>query len=117
MMAPRFANSRVVWSFSGVNGVTNAGGESSFTCYAPDMVPSILSLDASWGFRTAYNFTLSNDMPRRQQGSTYYYAFDLPDLRNKIESQHSDAKQQSIIFRAEYACNCPGTYIQNVTKC
>jgi hypothetical protein len=116
MMAPRFNNSAVAWSFSGRNGVSDAGGVTRFSCTRPGLVPSILSLDASWGFRTAFNFSLSRDMPLRDGGlysgspyRSYYYEFNVTELRARIESQYGAAAQESIIFRAEYVCNCPGT--------
>jgi len=123
-MAPRFNNSRVVWAFSGVGDVTNAGGEEFLECGFPGMEPSVISLDASWGFGTAYEFDLDRDFPAqyymigydddRRGTRLYYYSFDdnaLLSLRNKIQGRYSSASQRSIIFRAEYVCNCPGASV------
>lgn len=109
MMEPRLNNSRVVWAFSGVDGVTNDGGTDRFQCLAPEMIPKVVSLDASWGFGTAFGFDLAADMPRALDYPYYYYAFNLPLLRNRIASQYSEVDRKSIIFRAEYVCDCPGT--------
>jgi hypothetical protein len=123
----------VVWAFAGrfVNYEQNHDYYETLRCNS-GMTPSIITLDAAWGFQTAFSFDLVRDVPKVQEGTGFYYIIRPRVLRETMVNNPSDADggtpsiSSDVTFRAEYVCNCPAGYelrstrfndITSCTKC
>jgi hypothetical protein len=105
---PRQTNSRVVWFFNSYVIIPQ-----KLQC-VEGMMPSMVSLEASWGIGESYAFTpekspSSFHVEENSNGERYYFV--NPYMLNlELKSGLGVRNVGKVTYRAEYACTCPGTY-------
>lgn len=118
MLQPVYNNSAVVFSFYGnfydTLGRLDQNKYAKYLVCSAGMMPSLVSLDASWGFGTSFGFDLNDFQPERWWGDYNSYSIELsPSWMYFLMYRNGGTPvpyDPPITFRAEYVCNCPGAY-------